>query len=49
MTMDGTLRQILAELFAAHQEIDRLRAYVGELEQQINANAKEAKSCPTSP
>jgi hypothetical protein len=30
--MDSTLQQILTALFAAHQEIDRLRQRIRELE-----------------
>ncbi len=35
--MDGTLRQLLEELFKAHKAIDTLRARVQELEQAHSA------------
>lgn len=36
--MDPTLSQILTALYAAHQEIDRLRARLQELENQPSSN-----------
>ena len=35
LTLDGTLRQILAELFDYSQQIDRLREEKGALERQV--------------
>lgn len=49
--MDATLQQILRALFEAHQEIDRLRESLRQVQAAYTdlKHEQEVRECPTKP